>query len=262
MEDYQRRLINDFCVLRDRVVSLRNALNKEGFAEKVGDNHAVPEYATVLEDVVKEQGFDPRISRTDVITRAYIECMNEMYSKSQPSASYDGYVEKLRKGEMNREDKIYERHYLADEEFRYILDKYVDAYGMANKWNDYVDTVIDYLNDGATCDKWMKDEYDEEGNLVHPGYRSYEKLPSMAKIFTDIIKEEKKKGSSDTKIGEALIDAVKKRIQTCKEFYRFDREESDFHCSVALGASPTTNKETVKAYWKEHGVESMSEYVF
>jgi hypothetical protein len=42
-------------------------------------------------------------------------------------------------------------------------------------------------------------------------------------------------------------------ITNCKEFYRFDREEADFSCSVALGASPTSNKETVIEYWKSQG---------
>ena len=42
-------------------------------------------------------------------------------------------------------------------------------------------------------------------------------------------------------------------IITCKEFYHFDREETDFNYSVALGASPTSNKETVIEYWKSQG---------
>lgn len=284
MEDYQRRLINEFCVLRNRIEALRDAFAKDDFKETVGNNQfnlmkqqlnameeyynildqriadldltrAVPVYVSPSEDNIKEQGFDPKISRTDVMARAYTECLNEMYFKSQPSASYDGYIEKLRNGEINLEDKIYERHYLADEEYRYILDKYVDAYGMNYKWRNYVDTVIDYLNDGATCDKWIEDECDEDGNLVSPGHRGYDKLPSIAKIFTDIIKEEKEKGTNDDKLGETLLDAVKKRIEMCRDFYRFDREESDFRCSIALGASPTTNKNTVKEYWKEHGVD-------
>ena len=42
-----------------------------------------------------------------------------------------------------------------------------------------------------------------------------------------------------------------KTISECKNFYQFDREESSFRINVSLGASPTSNPETVKKYWKE-----------
>ena len=41
-------------------------------------------------------------------------------------------------------------------------------------------------------------------------------------------------------------------INDIKDFYRFDRKESDFSVAVALGASPTGNAETVKKWWKEN----------
>ena len=52
---------------------------------------------------------------------------------------------------------------------------------------------------------------------------------------------------------QEITETVLNTITNCKEFYRFDREESDFNCSVALGASPTSNKETVIEYWKSQG---------
>ena len=40
-----------------------------------------------------------------------------------------------------------------------------------------------------------------------------------------------------------------------KEFYRFNREENSFSTSIALGASPTSNPESVKEYWKSQGID-------
>ena len=49
-----------------------------------------------------------------------------------------------------------------------------------------------------------------------------------------------------------------KRYRNClkatREFisYKFDREESQFGATIALGAAPTSNKETVIKWWKDN----------
>ena len=58
-------------------------------------------------------------------------------------------------------------------------------------------------------------------------------------------KEESKTAANN--ITKIVMDT----IDECKKFYRFDREESSFRIAASLGASPTSNPESVKKYWKE-----------
>jgi hypothetical protein len=56
-------------------------------------------------------------------------------------------------------------------------------------------------------------------------------------------------------LSNKLSHKVIQYIEDCQNFYRFDREEQGFDSSIALGCSPTSNKEVVKEYWKKQGVE-------
>ena len=275
MKDFEKRLIEEYCDLRERVHKLQTAIDKgDEFKQTVGEEQYVmlrdqlnvmESYMDILSKRIKTLGLEKYIpsvwdkdteveemlSREKVLTKAYTDCMEELYQKSQPSASYIDYVTQYRKGELTDKDRIYERHYLPQSEYEYIVDKYVSAYGMAKKWDDYMDTAIEYLNEGATKDKWIKEHEDETG--YHPGYRGYEKLKDIATIFEDTLNANK--GKSNAEIAETLKELVVQRLNDCKNFYCFDREEGDFKASIALGASPTSNPETVRKYWKEKGVE-------
>ena len=275
MKDFEKRLIEEYCELRERVHKLQTAIDKgDEFKQTVGEEQYVmlrdqlnvmEMYQTILSKRVRTLGLSKHVpdfwckdtedeemlSREKVLTKAYTDCMEELYQKSQPSASYIDYVKQYRKGELTDNDRIYERHYLPQSEYEYIVDKYVSAYGMEKKWDDYMETAIEYLNEGATKDKWIEEREDETG--YHPGYRGYEKLKDIATIFEDTLNANK--GKSNAEIAETLRELVIQRLNDCKNFYRFDREEGDFKASVALGASPTSNPETVRKYWKEKGVE-------
>ena len=275
MEDFEKRLIEEYCELRERVHKLQAAIDKgDEFKQTVGEEQyvmlrdqlkAMEMYQTILSKRIRTLGLSKHVpdfwckdtedeemlSREKILTKAYTDCMEELYQKSQPSASYIDYVTLYRKGELTDKDRIYERHYLPQSEYEYIVDKYVSAYGMAKKWDDYMDTAIEYLNEGATKDKWIEEREDETG--FHPGYRGYEKLKDIATIFEDTLNANKDK--SNAEIAKTLRELVIQRLNDCKNFYRFDREEGDFKASVALGASPTSNPETVRKYWKEKGVE-------
>lgn len=205
-------------------------------------------------DDKEDKKFPYRLSRKDVIQIAYDRCMEEMFNKSQPAGSYEEYVKKAQRGEITENDRVYEWHYLSQDEYKYILDKYIDAYGMRERWTDYVNTVIEYFKDNASKDKWIPERTDEDG-FKHPGYRGYEHLPHFAKIIEDIINEKGVKEKEDINvIAKAIYDAVIQRIEYCRDFYKFDREESGFHISIAMGPSPTCNKEQVIKYWKDKGV--------
>jgi hypothetical protein len=166
------------------------------------------------------------LTRKSVIQKAYDECLTEMYAKAQPPLDYMDVVRRLKNGEEveTKLDPIYQRHYLSQYEFHYILDKYIEAYGMSPYWKDSVETVEEYLKKGG-----LKTVYKDDGKTT---------------VRTPKLVDE---------IGEENAEKVFALIKDCKDFYRFDREESDFSCAISLGCSPMSNKERVIQYWKEHG---------
>ena len=50
-----------------------------------------------------------------------------------------------------------------------------------------------------------------------------------------------------------MLDLVFDTIEDCKEYYKFDNRNQIFDYHICLGASPTSNKETVKKYWESQG---------
>lgn len=277
LDNFKKRLIDEYCELRERIESLQSKINQgEQFKQEVGNEQydlliaqlsSMKEYKDILDkridnmdmrihiptiwgkDIVNHD--DEMLSREKILRIAYTDCLREMYYKSQPSASYDEYVNKYQNGELTDNDRVYNWHYLSEKEYEYIVDKYVHAYGMDQKWLDYVDTVIAYFEEGATKDKWIPEHTDEHG--THPGYRGYEKLLDFSKVIENTLKANKDK--TEEELAFAIKVLILQRINDCKAFYRFDREEGDFRASVALGASPTSNPDTVIKYWKDKGVD-------
>ena len=88
------------------------------------------------------------LNRDEVISRAFHDCMKEMYAKAQPSVDYDQLISDFKSGKITEDpkngDHIYDRYYLSSEEFSYILDKYVKAYNIEGKWNRYMEILQEY----------------------------------------------------------------------------------------------------------------------
>lgn len=192
------------------------------------------------------------MNRRSILDKAVHDCYKEMYAKAQPSADWDQIIKEYEEGKRNKNERVYEQHYLSQEEYTYIVDKYVEAYGMTAHWKDDVEVVEEYLTKGGTKDKYIPDQYNENGELVSPGYRGYEKVAPLYEHIRNIIGEEYDgNGEIADSVSKKVTDKVMEIIAICKNFYQFDREESSFKISCALGASPTSNPETVKKYWKE-----------
>ena len=189
------------------------------------------------------------LDRKEILNKAIHDCFKEMYAKAQPSADWDQIIKEFEEGKRNKDEKVYEQHYLSQEEYTYILEKYLDAYNIRTQWKEDVEIVEEYLNSGGLKDKYIKEHTDKNGDF-HPGYRSTEKVPS---IKTQILKylDKHNKSSENEEIAKTLHKIVMKTISECKNFYKFDKEESSFRMTIALGASPCCNAETVKRYWKE-----------
>jgi hypothetical protein len=191
------------------------------------------------------------LDRKEILERAYHECMTEMYAKSQPSADYNQLLEDAKNGKIGKDERVYERYYLSHEEFKHILGKYKEAYNIKSHWIDDIEVLERYIKEGGSKDKYIEAHTDEKGNY-HPGYRSYEKVKPIKEQLSDVLEEY---GLYDENIHNKLYDTVTNVIDTCKNFYRFDREESSFDCSVALGPSPNSCAEAVIQYWAHQGVD-------
>lgn len=190
------------------------------------------------------------LDRKEILERAYHECMTEMYAKSQPSADYNQLLKDAQDGKISKDEKVYERYYLSQAEFNHIREKYINAYKIKSSWKSNIELLESYLTEGGNKDKYIEAHADEYG--YHPGFRSYEIVDPISKQIQDIIAKEIGEGHKE--VGNKILEAVMNTIKDCKEYYRFDREENDFNYSVALGASPCSNKETVEKYWETQGV--------
>lgn len=183
-----------------------------------------------------------QIDRKTVLGQAIDNCMREMYRKSQPSADFDEYARKLENGEIKEEpgDEIYRRHYLSMEEYSYIVDKYVTAYGMEDNWNNIFEILVEYLG--------------ERGMIEHGD--NFEHLPDIEDVFKDILNHGKAEGMTNDAIAERLKKEVLGRIENCRKFFRHGAEENDFRITMALYCgSPTSNKDEVKKYWAKKGID-------
>ena len=194
------------------------------------------------------------LDRKEIIQRAFHDCMCEMYAKSQPEADYDNLVQEYKDGKIGKEERIYERHYLSQDEFLYIRDKYKEAYNIKSHWKDDIEVLEDYLNKGGLKDKYIHEKKDPDG-FVHPGYRSSEKVQPLKEHIRRIIDsylENKELNQTRQELTDDIVNKVMELIHDCKNFYRFDSEESSFDCGIALGASPSSSMKNVKEWWKDN----------
>ena len=176
--------------------------------------------------------------RKDALKRAVHDCFREMYAKAQPSADWDKIIKEFEKGIRPADEKVYEQHYLSQEEFEYIMDKYIKAYKIVDDWRSDVELVEDYLKNGGIKDSRDKDErYDHNPPIKDQVYNYLSKSICSSDLAMEIA----------CKVSEMVLNTV----SDCKNFYKTNSELSSFKFSVALGPSPTTNQEIVKKYWKK-----------
>lgn len=169
-------------------------------------------------------------TRSDILEQAFNECLKEMYKWAQPSIDLD----KLIKEGYKDDDKnpLYTKHYLSTDNFNYIKDTYMYAYGINDTWDDTFETIYNQLENGGVEDDYIPAK---EGN---PGYRSYKKVDSLKNHLTT------------PEDFNTIIEYIKK-IQNF--FKHHSLETNKFNVSICLGCSPTSNKEEVEKYWKENG---------
>ena len=189
------------------------------------------------------------INKRDILSKAIYECLIECYRWAQPSIDADKLI-KENKIQEHPNDRFFERYYLSHENFKYIQETYVNAYKIKSNWEDHVDLLVKYI----TSKDSKKDVYiPRDGDK--PGYRGYEPIVPLNNIILNylrdyIIKDKCQISESDS---EVLQEHILHLIDTCKKFYNVDPDYNTFLINTALGWSPTSNKEQVEKYWREHG---------
>lgn len=179
--------------------------------------------------------------RRDMIEKAIIDCLDEMYRKSQPSITWD---EIQKQAKENPERRIWQEHYLSTKQYEEIQNKYMDMYRIGNEWDSNINLVEEYLTKGGTKDKYIEAYTDADGNY-HPGYRGYEKVTPIANQIEAILLEQLEPGNRAESLKNNIVDAVMNTIGYCKEFYCFNREEVSFRFNVS-NYSPNSNIEAVR----------------
>lgn len=183
--------------------------------------------------------------RKQLLNKAVKECLNEMYIRSQPSISYDEIIEGYKNGTYSKDDLIFEKHYLSQEEYMDILLKYCNAYKITSVWKDYVQVVQDYLINGGNKDKYVEAYTDDLG--YHPGHRTYEKVPPLSHHIKNILLDY---NLDNENMCKDIISKVLEIIDTCKNYYKFNSEECSFHYTIS-NYSPSSNKDRVQSFYKD-----------
>ena len=185
-------------------------------------------------------------TRSEIIDKAIIDCLDEMYRKSQPSITWEEITAQAKE---NPNRHIWQEHYLPPHLFIDIQEKYMRMYRIKEEWEPNIEVLENYLKEGGTKDKYIEACTDENGNY-HPGYRGYEKVAPIKSQIQEIIKNEIGEGNVADKIVEKLNNAVINTINDCKEFYKFDRDELNFRMNVS-NYSPNSNIEAVREFYKD-----------
>ena len=170
------------------------------------------------------------ITRTDILSEAIHKCLAEMYRWSQPSIDIDQLIADGFKD--NKENPLYDRHYLSQENFIYIRDCFKEAYGVTDEWDNTFDILIKYLVEGGAEDDYKPATEDR------PGYRDYKEVPAL-----------------ETFIGKESTEQCLTLIKKCRDFYKGHcLETNQFDMTMALGVgSPNSCAEKVEEYWHNNG---------
>lgn len=185
-------------------------------------------------------------SRQDIVEKAIIECLDEMYRESQPSITWDEIQEQAR---VNPNRSIWQEHYLPQWKYKDIQEKYMRLYRIKEEWNGDIELLEEYLNKGGTKDKYIPEQIDESG-FKHPGYRGYESVKPIKEQILEVLNESLEVGNRTEILCDKITNVVLETIAACKNFYKHDRDEQMFYFNVA-NYSPNSNIEAVREFYKD-----------
>lgn len=170
--------------------------------------------------------------KSQILNEAIEACLREMYRCSQPSADYNKLKEEAK--EYPEEEKAFptfKRHYLSNEQFKYILNKYAKAYHLIPEWKNDIETIKYDFETGCYKEEYKKDSYGEMSSEYVATTPLYERI-----------------GVENTKKVLEMIDEI-------EQYHKRDMDARYFSSSISLGHSPSSNLKEVKEYWINRGVE-------
>ena len=230
------------------------------------------------------------ITRRKVLSLAVDACMRELYSLVQPSVEWDEFLkenkiysekfeiwEKYNRAKNRKEEnpkewekenslhpewndknitecigpRPYEFYYLPKEVFKEVVDSYIFAYEIDHQQNllDIIEILKGYCNE-PIVDKYIEGELCEDGTRW-PGHRGYDRPDNIYKEIAKIVSNyslEPAKEDSDEVVD--LCNKFFEFLDMAGNFYSWHGELHAFNTAVYLGASPSSNKESVIDNWK------------
>ena len=179
------------------------------------------------------------MNRQKVLEEAVNKCMKELYSLAQPKISWEDFIEENRKylekekefEKKNKEylePKPYEFYYLPSEILKDITNSYIYSYKLDEHQDllDIIEIIKNYCN--------------------HP---LEDKQPKLEEELTEIV--------PDSILGKSnIVLSIKNKffefLDKIGEFYKRNSELQAFNMTIYLGASPSSNKESVIENWKKY----------
>ena len=218
------------------------------------------------------------ITRDEVLTKASMDCLKDLYKLAQPSVDWNDFMQENKEYSLKYKEwddwkikktphpewegksiteilgpRPYEFYYLPKDVMKEIADSYIIAYRI-NTQQELLNTIEilkSYCKD-TIIDKYIDEHIDENGNW-HPGYRSYDHPNNLEKEINKIITNYKGGKIPDQ---ELLINNIKNKffefLDMAGNFFDWNRDLNSFNVSVYLGPSPNSNKEAVIENWKKY----------
>lgn len=180
--------------------------------------------------MINDKTYYELLRSDDYMLRCVNECLDKMYRLSEPSITLDELKEqeKRQTPEKRKKEPMYEQHYLPEEAYIEIMRIYANIYGFDSNWEENVELLCTDLFNGGRKEAYKKDA---EGKMR----KTYESTPKLADV-----------------IGEENAGKIKSIIEDIKNYYKFDYRYQQFSFNV-MNFSPTSNKDIVEKYWREHG---------
>ena len=141
-------------------------------------------------------------TREEILVEAYNECLRELFLNSNPPIDIEELFKNGFKDDEN--DKLIYKHSIDEEDFDFILDDVMYAYGIKDDFHDNIEIIKNDLEKGAP----MRGETKYDIKFLPP------------------LKD---------KIGEEHYNIVMEYLNQIKSFYRVDSEVSSFRSAITWG---------------------------
>lgn len=207
------------------------------------------------------------ITRDDVLGKAVMDCLKELYSKVQPKVDWEDFMQQskeyskkynewhlLYNQSMGNEPSLkeycgprpYEFYYIPKDVMKEIVDSYISAYRIDAQEN--LLSIIEILKE--YCKNPIIDKY-IEGKDGSPGHRGYEHPDNLMKEINKLLCKQFNSPELSG-ISNKICDKFFEFLGMAGSFYNWNRDLNAFNMEVYLGPSPCSNKERVIKNWKQY----------